>query len=129
VDLVIEIKNTTDKDVQFWVSGDPVHVNLQLKGPGAVTVKPPIAFTREFRLPRPMTLKAGKSHSIPVAQLRYGHRGASEYAYWTEPGEYTLTATFNTGISPAPANVKPQADGFGRVILTSEPIKIKVEGK
>jgi hypothetical protein len=76
-----------------------------------------------------MTLKPGQSHSIPVAQLRYGLRGGSEYAYWTEPGDYTLTASFNTAISPAPANVKPQADGFGQVTLTSEPIKIKVEGK
>jgi hypothetical protein len=129
VDLMLEIENRTDKEVGFWVAGDPVQINFQLKGPGAVSVRPPVFFTREFRAPRPMVLAAGKKHAIPVTQLKYGHRGASVYSYWTEPGEYTLTATLSTAISPTPKGVKADQGGFGRVTLTSEPVKIKVEGK
>src|SRR5207249_11607335 len=36
VEMTLELKNTGDKDVQVWVSGDPVVVTLDLKGPGAV---------------------------------------------------------------------------------------------
>ena len=50
-------------------------------------------------------------------------------AYWTEPGEYTLTASLKSGISPAPKDSKDTRDGFGVVTFTTEPIKIKVEGK
>ena len=129
VDLVLEITNGTDKDVEFWTGGDPVQVLLELKGPGAVTAKPLVISTLEFRLPKPMTLAAGKTHKVPVTRLRYGHRGISELAYWTEPGEYTLSATFNTGIKPAPKGTKAEDDGFARVKLTSDPIKIKVDDK
>ena len=129
VDLVLEITNRTDKDVEFWAAGDPVQVFLQLKGPEAVTVKPLVISTLEFRVPKPMTLAAGKTHKVPVTRLRYGHRGISEQAYWSEPGEYTLSATFNTGIKPAPKGVKAEDDGFGRVTLTSDPIKVKVDNK
>jgi len=129
VDLVLEITNNTDKDVEFWTGGDPVQVLLELKGPGAVTAKPQIISTLEFRVPKPMTLAAGKTHKVPVTRLRYGHRGISELAYWTEPGEYTLSATFNTGIKPAPKGTKAEDDGFARVKLVSDPIKIKVDDK
>jgi len=129
VDLVLEVTNRTDKDVDFWMTGDPVRVDLQLKGPGAVTVTPPRISTLEFRVPKPLTLAAGKTYKIPVKKLLYGARGVSEQAYWTEPGEYTLSATFDTGIKPAPEGTKADEEGFARVKLTSDPVKIKVEGK
>ena len=46
--------------------------------------------------------------------------------YWTEPGEYKLSATFRTAIKPAPKGTKEE-NGFGRVELKSEPVKITVE--
>ena len=64
-----------------------------------------------------------------MTRLRYGARGITGQAYWIEEGEYTLTATFQTAIKPPPKGVTPQDDGFIRVVLTSDPVKLKVEGK
>jgi len=127
VDLALEFTNTSDKEVQFWISGDPTTLNLELKGTGAVSVTARKAFTREFRLPKAMTLAAGKSYSMPITSLTYGFRGVAQQAYWTEAGEYTITASYNTAISPAPKGSKDANDGFGRVTITTEPVKIQVE--
>jgi hypothetical protein len=129
VELVLELRNTSAKDVQIWVSGDPTQVLLDLKGPGAVNVAAKMAFTLEFRVPKAMTLAPGKSHTIAIPKLQYGFRGLANLSYWTAPGEYTLTASFQTAIAPAPPGVKPEPDGFGKVTLTSAPVKIKVEAK
>jgi hypothetical protein len=129
VELSLELTNTSDKEVQFWVSGDPVQVVLDLKGDGALTLTPRRAFTREFRVPKPMALAPGKSHTIPINALQFGTRGVAQQAYWTQPGEYTLGASFNTAISPAPKGSKEGENGFGRVVIAAEPIKIKVESK
>jgi hypothetical protein len=129
VDLVLEIRNRSDKDVQVWIGGDPVQTNFELKGPGAVTAKPNLAFTAIFIGPRPVKIEAGKSHAIPIAKLSGGFRGASEYSYWTEAGDYSLAASFVTGISPAPEGLKADESGFAKVTLKSEPIKIKVVEK
>jgi hypothetical protein len=127
VELVLQLKNTSDKDVQIWVTGDPVMVNLDLAGKGAVSVMGRRAFTTDFRLPTAMNLEAGKTHEIPITSLNYGFRGGSQQAYWTEPGEYTLTASFQTGISPAPKGTKDNGQGFGMCSIKSEPVKITVE--
>jgi hypothetical protein len=129
VDLAVEIKNTSDKPVQVWISGDPVVLTLTLKGKGAVNVAPPLAFTEEFRSPRAVEIAAGKSHTIPVKALVSGYRGAAHWAYWTEPGEYELTATMKTGVNPAPKGAREGMDGFGVVTLTSVPLRIVVEAK
>jgi hypothetical protein len=126
VDLVIEVKNTGKIPIDFWTSGDPVEVNLELKGPGAATVRPPLAFTADFRGPNFTTLEPGKTHTIKLTNLRSGFRGASTYHYWTEPGEYTLTAKLKTGVRPVPPGVQ-EAFGGARVTLVSEPIKVLVK--
>src|SRR5262249_7635516 len=102
VEMSLELTNTSDKEVKIWIGGDPTQVSLDLKGPGAVSVMPPRFFRREFRAPKAVTLGPGKSETIPINSLSYGFRGASADAYWTEPGEYTLTASYVTAISPAP---------------------------
>jgi hypothetical protein len=129
VDMALELTNTSDGDVQVWMSGTPVKLMLELKGPGAVSVTPRQFFPAIFILPKPVTLKAGKSQTLPIATLSYGRRGVEHRAYWTEPGEYTLQANFITGINPPPKGVQPERGGFGKVTITSEPIKIKIHSK
>jgi hypothetical protein len=130
VDLVLELKNTSDKEVQIWTSGDPVRLMLDLKGKAAVNeALKGIAFTLEFRMPKATVVAPGKSVEIPIKQLSYGMRGASHRSYWLEPGEYTLTASYQTGVSPAPKGSTPAEGGFGKVMLTTAPIKLKVEAK
>ena len=86
-------------------------------------------FTADFRAPVAVKIEAGKTQAIPLARLAGGFRGASEYAYWTEPGEYTLVVKYVTAVSPAPEGLKADESGFARVTLPSEAIKIKVEEK
>jgi hypothetical protein len=103
---------------------------LDLKGKDAVNeALKGIAFTLEFRVPKSTTLAPGKSVEIPIKTLSYGMRGASHRSYWIEPGEYTLTATYQTAVSPAPKGSADAENGFGKVALTTAPIKLKVEGK
>ena len=129
VDLAIEIKNTSDKAVMVWSKGDHVVLELELKGKGAVTANPNLAFTREFRLPVAVEIAPGKSLSIPVKSLTSGFRGASKFTYWTAAGDYELVAKFKTGMDPAPKGATDAGDGFGTVTLTSAPLKVTVEEK
>lgn len=128
VDLVVELKNTSDRPVQVWTKGDPVVLELELKGKGAVNGSPPLAFTADFRIPEASEIAPGKSFAFPVKSLRSGFRGASKFSYWTAPGEYELVAKLKTGMQPAPKGAK-DFDGFGVVTLTSAPFRITVTEK
>jgi hypothetical protein len=129
VDLTLEIKNTSDKPVTVWTSGDPVVLTLMLKGQGAVNVQSGGPMTLEFRLPKGVEIAPGKTHEVAIKSLVSGMRGVTHYAYWTEPGEYELTATLRTGVNPAPKGAKESMDGFGQVTVTSPALKVTVEEK
>ncbi len=129
VDLKLVLKNTSKDEVQVWKAGDAVTVTFALKGKGATTATPQLAFTQEFRLPTAVAVAAGKTVELPVKSLTGGFRGASEFAYWTQAGEYELVATFTTGVSPKPKGADDAGDGFGRVLVASKPLKITVEEK
>jgi len=117
VELTLQITNTGKEDVTVYVGGDPNVFTLELKGPGVFTLSPPLAFTADFRLPRGMKLEPGKSYEIPLKSLTDGFRGASRLVYWTEPGDYTLSATYQLA----------DAGGEKGAVLKSQPIKLKVE--
>jgi hypothetical protein len=129
VQITVELKNNSDKALKVWTSGDPVILTLSLKGKGALDLDPPLAFTEEFRSPNVTEIPAGKSHTITYTTLTSGFRGRAHFAYWSEPGEHQLTATLQTGVSPAPKGAKPGNDGFGIVTLTSKPLALTVEEK
>jgi hypothetical protein len=128
-EITLEVRNRSQKEVQVWHKGDPVQVTFELKGPGAVTAKPLLAFTSDFRVPEATKLEPGKSLTMPLKGLIGGFRNASEYTYWTEPGEYTLTAKLKTGLSPAPEGLKAEEGGFAPLTIPSDSVKITVEGK
>jgi hypothetical protein len=128
VDLTLELKNTSDQEVKVWISGTGVQLDLDLKGPGALNVKPRVFFPQIAIAPKPVTLAPGKTHAIAIKSLKSGYRGGSIYSYWTRPGEYMLAATFKTGIAPAPKGSTTKGN-FGIVTLTAAPIKLKVDGK
>ena len=128
VKLTLVVKNTSDKAIKVWAKGDAVVLDLELKGKGATSVAPRLAFTADFRLPQATDLEAGKTLEIPLGALVCGFRGASKYTYWTQPGEYELIATWKTGVSPAPKGAADN-DGFGVVTVSSKAFKITVEEK
>jgi hypothetical protein len=127
VELTIELTNTSNKAIEVYTSGDPVFFTLDLKGPGAVKATLARAFTLEFRMPKATTIPPGKSYTTKLTSLTFGHRGAAEGVFWTEPGEYTLSATFTTGIKPPPARAETDESGFARVVIPSNTIKLQVE--
>jgi hypothetical protein len=129
VDLTLEIKNTSDKAVTVWTSGDPVVLTLTVKGKGAINAQWAGPMTLEFRLPKGVEIEAGKTHTIAIKSLTSGVRGNTHFAYWTEPGEYELVAALKTGMNPAPKGAKEAMDGFGQVTVTSPAFKVTVEEK
>jgi hypothetical protein len=79
----------------------------------------PVAFTTDFRLPKPVTLAPGKSYEIHVPVLADGHRGLSRLLFWTGPGEYTLSAEYTLA----------DAEGQKTAVIKSAPVKITVQAK
>jgi hypothetical protein len=129
VDLVLELKNTGDQEMQVWIGGDATRLMLELKGNSAVNTEiKGLVSTREFRVPQTLRLAPGKSHRIEIKKLAYGLRDSSHRSYWLEPAAYELTASYQTAVCPAPEGAEDAGEGFGRVRVTSAPIKLKVEG-
>jgi hypothetical protein len=129
VDLMLHLRNNSEKPVDLRIGGTTTVVLLDLVGTGALSVPLKGQITSKIAIaPRVVTLKAGQSETIPIRSLSYGFKG-SHRAYWTEPGEYTLTASYKTSVSPAPKGSTDAGNGFGTVTITSAPIKIKVMAK
>ena len=129
VDLKLVLKNTGDKPVNVWIGGDPVTVDLELKGKGVVKVTPQLMMTQEFRSPKSVEIAAGKTVELPLKALSGGKRGMGQYVYWTQAGEYELIATLNTAVSPAPKGADAADDGFGKVRVASPAFKLTVKAK
>ena len=134
VDLVLEFHNTGDQEIKFLVGGHnpDIPVQLRLDGPGAMNVTLPAGpgSKSQSRPPEQVSLAPGKSHALPFGRLwtsNAGHEGCA--CYWTQPGEFTLVATYQTGVFPPPKDAKPWNKEFGTVTLTSSPVKLKVEGE
>lgn len=123
VDLELQITNKSKADKRIRVDSDAGRLELDLKGPGAVSAAARRMFTMEFRAGKVVTIKAGETHTIPWKQLSYGHRGVEYSAYWTEPGEYTLGAKLLLPLD---------VDDYGKsekLELVAKPIKLKVEAE
>lgn len=136
VDLVLELRNTGDKPLTDWSHGDGASRSFDLKGKGAVNAKSFAKAKRAGKSPTPVRLASGQTHAMPVTILKAdswdesGDIQTSWHSYWTEPGEYTLTASISTGISPPPKGAAPAKKDkeFGLVTLTSNAVKVKVVG-
>src|SRR5262249_22841377 len=147
VDLELEVRNTGDKEIRIYTvgeyelgkrqdGGDYVELGFKLEGPGAVSGTLQEAYTTPATPgPASTALAPGKSFRLPIKRLLYGTPGVATHIYkaacWTQPGEYTLTASFKTGVSPAPEGAKDTgfAGGFGYVTLTSAPVTLQVVDK
>jgi hypothetical protein len=132
VDLEVHLRNTGDKQITVLVGGDQTFLLMDLKGPGALTASSKRAFDSDLQPSKRISLAPGKSTTIPIEWLAYGHRMAAEYWYWLEPGDYTFTIEYRTAVSPAPPNTNTKEDdppNFGQVTVISAPIKLKVVAK
>lgn len=120
VDLVLEIKNGGAEPVTILIGADNGRVGLALTGPGAVSIVARRIFTKEFRIGKPVMLAPGATHAIPITALKFGFRGVESHAYWTEPGEYQLTATL---VAPDAAR---RGEGQKHYTVTTPAIMLKV---
>jgi hypothetical protein len=129
VDLNLELRNTGDKDVLVRMGGTTTTIDLDLQGPAAVSVALKGRITNHLAVaPKTITLAPGRSQTIPINSLTFGFKD-SHAAYWLAPGKYTLTASYKTTVSPAPAKSVTADEGFGVVTIVSAPLTITVEGK
>ena len=148
VDVVLELKNTSDKEIKIWVvgdlrdekpqnGGDYVTLKLDLQGRGALNVP---GIERETTPPTPpptvQAIAPGKTWSLPITSLCHGTHGvavmSANRSCWTQAGEYTLTATFKTAVSPKPDGAKETKWAHfegGLVTVTTAPVKLKVVEK
>jgi hypothetical protein len=115
VHLTLELRNTTDRPMRVWVAGPPTELRLELRGPGARSA-PAKAATEPIA--DSVVLRPGESHFVHVTSLTDGRRSW----FWTEPGDYTLTAEFTT---------RAEVAGLGtrQVAARSKPFPIHVPGK
>ena len=96
IDLVLEITNTTKGDIDITVAGASPRLMLDLKGKEGIekwtTQRPRNPTVR-------VILKPGQTHSLPITRLA-GYSGVTtdDQLFWTEPGDYTLAASFATNI-------------------------------
>lgn len=122
VDIVLELKNPTDKPITIMVGSDAGTLDLKLEGPGAVTVEARKIFTREYRIGKEVEIAAGKTVELPVKALKHGFRGVAQHSYWTEPGEYKLLAVLRW---PDPKVAEGEQQKI--VEVAAEPVTLKVK--
>jgi hypothetical protein len=113
--IVIEITNTGEKPVTIRIGGDDSHLEFDLKGPGAVSVYE-LLTTADWKVSHPVTIAPGQSYRHEIKVLASEPRSQHIW-YWTEPGEYTLSANWSLG--------KPE-EGELSGILKADPITLKV---
>jgi hypothetical protein len=141
VDLVLVITNNTKNDIRIRTTGTTSRVSLNVSGPNVVSAMFTEAVAKGAREPlNYAVLKPKQSVEIPLGQLvsKKATRSFTRH-YWTEPGEYTLSAEFYTLVSknwmaPAAFKDKDGIKGGGVAVgssqymtLKTRAIKVKVE--
>jgi hypothetical protein len=132
IDLSLELRNTTHEELRIAPLARRAELQLDLAGPGAVTVAGPASDDEPFRPATIVAVAPGQSFKLPIRRLVYGSRQAIRRAYWTEPGDYTLTVRYRVAVCPAPRGARPAevpgstAGRFGYVMLQGPPIKLQI---
>lgn len=127
VDLQVEILHIGEGEAEIWLGGDDSCLTLELVGPGPITVSNTGPFTADVKYSSPIKLAAGDRHVLPLKHLFHGFRGYQSQSYWTEPGEYLLTAHYQLG-SPAQSPVEVYQKPPSGPELSSAPVRIEVTG-
>jgi hypothetical protein len=129
VNFALEVTNTTKKDLRVRISGAVPKLILYLKGKGVVTR----STTEPRQKVADITLKPGQSHSLAITTLTGIASTRRTQFFWTEAGEYTLTAEWQTRVDElsATGRVLPVVGGPAawRKTATAEPIKLRVKLK
>ena len=131
VDLVLVLRNTGKDPVMIWPGGGIDEPELSVGGPGIVVPDSLEAFScsNSAMTPQPVILP-GEKFRIPINSLNPGGFSLAN-VYWTEAGEYTITAKY-----PVWKNLPPHLPGLFKhpepkgppikFLVKTPPVKVKV---
>lgn len=122
VDIQLAVTNTSDQPVTLMRGADAEQIIVELTGPGAVTVPAMVMMTMEFRMGKPTKIAPGETFKIDIEKLAFGMRGISRYAYWTQPGQYTLTVRYQGAM----AKPDGQPGQTRRTMAVTPPIQLRI---
>jgi hypothetical protein len=140
VDLVLRITNTSppvyrNPEVPVILSpksgvgiGDAdkvAEIELLVEGPGAITMEGKASIGKGYQGIY-LEIRPGESVEIPITNLSFSAGGKNKAAYWTEPGTYTLKATYSSIYQSTMGGGRGGAFPFK---VTSDPVTIKVTRK
>jgi RNA polymerase sigma factor (sigma-70 family) len=120
VNLILRLSNVDTNELTFGVGARNSTMDLDLQGPKVVNVNPVLPMSQELMFGTNITLQPSEHYDIPIASLISGTfatgrwSGTGKFSYWLEPGDYTLTATFNTTMGPT------------RLTVAAAPVRLKV---
>jgi hypothetical protein len=132
VDLVLELTNNTKTAMRIRITGTVPTLILELKGKDSIVSRSTVDGVRE-RITY-VVLEPGKKHLLPIKTLAGFAKGTQrQQLFWTEPGEYTLGASYQTSCYEVEAGGVGVAKGKGRRLTrhkaTADPITITVKLK
>ncbi len=121
VDLVLELVNVSKIQQRLRVTGTATKRTLDLQGKGITTRTTPIV--REKIAIH--ILQPGEKYEIPLERLTGNSSNTqSIQTFWTEPGKYTLTATFSTYLYDQPGRQVAPGGGKGKGKANPNPVFI-----
>ncbi len=94
VRVILRLRNTGPDPMEIREGSDASSLELTVTGPGAVSVQPAVAMTREFRLGKPVSIPGGGTHDIVFTTLGSGLRGMGTWHYWTQPGTFEVAGHY-----------------------------------
>lgn len=128
VDLDLELKNVSDKDIMIWPRGAITYPDLIVQGQGTVEPENLRSFSGQSSgTSIQPTIKPGKTHRISIKSLN--PQGGTPWIYWSEPGEYSIRATYTvySGLPPFPFPAEKAPTGKPqRYEVTTPPVKVRV---
>ena len=133
VDVVFELENTGAQEIQLLVGGDVCgSLRLRLQGPGAVNITyRPDEQTDDLKPATIVKLPPGARHRWVFRDLDSSGARDSSRAYWTQAGEYHLSAGFTVAVRPAPKGSVPHwyHKDHGNIAITSGAVRMIVVEK
>ena len=131
VDLQIDIVPLTSDPVRVLLGGTCNGMFIEVNGPGVLTFTPSEPVPAMMCPPEAIPISRGSSYTVYATHLPFpvlpAFAWGRSFTYWTEPGEYTLRAVWNAGISPAPPGSRDDGNGFGHLTISSDPVTVYVQ--
>ncbi|MGE3809319.1 MAG: hypothetical protein AB7K24_32035, partial [Gemmataceae bacterium] len=85
--------------------------------------------------PKIVEIPPGKTYELPIEALRFAEGRMVHQLYWTKAGKYEIKATVTLYVNPAPKDAAQAErpfgvpEGFGPVVVTSQPVTVEVTEK